>query len=144
MEPTFKSPCGRVRLYNGDSIRILETLDSESVNCCVTSPPYWGLRDYGAEGQIGLEETPEAYVAKLVDVFREVRRVLCDDGTLWLNLGDSYAGSGKGWGGGSISESSGQNRAMGGDGYQAGVNSGVVPFGLKPRGRHNWSRCATA
>jgi DNA modification methylase len=66
------------------------------VNCCVTSPPYFGLRDYGHEGQIGLEETPEAFVQKMVEVFREVNRVLRDDGTLWLNLGDSYAGSGKG------------------------------------------------
>ena len=58
---------------------------------CVTSPPYFGLRDYGMAGQIGLEDTPDAFVARLVDVFREVRRVLRDDGTLWLNLGDSYA-----------------------------------------------------
>lgn len=63
---------------------------------CVTSPPYWGLRDYGMAGQLGLESTPEAYVAQMVSVFREVKRVLRDDGTLWLNLGDSYAGSGKG------------------------------------------------
>ena len=63
----------------------------QSVQCCITSPPYWGLRDYGHDGQIGLEETPEAYVAQMVEVFREVRRVLKDDGTLWLNLGDSYA-----------------------------------------------------
>jgi site-specific DNA-methyltransferase (adenine-specific) len=62
-----------------------------SVQCCVTSPPYWGLRDYGHEGQIGLEATPEDYVERIVAVFREVRRVLKDDGTLWLNLGDSYA-----------------------------------------------------
>jgi len=60
------------------------------VQCCITSPPYWGLRDYGNPGQLGLEKTPDAYVAKLVEVFREVRRVLRDDGTLWLNLGDSY------------------------------------------------------
>ena len=69
-------------------------LKDESVNCCVTSPPYWGLRDYGVTGQIGLEPTPELYVATMVDVFREVRRVLKADGTLWLNLGDSYAGGG--------------------------------------------------
>ncbi|MGH7180104.1 MAG: DNA methyltransferase, partial [Tepidisphaeraceae bacterium] len=65
----------------------------ESVNCCVTSPPYWGLRDYKVDGQLGLEKTPAEYVAKMVEVFREVRRVLRDDGVLWLNLGDSYAGS---------------------------------------------------
>jgi DNA modification methylase len=75
----------------GDCRAILPTLDAGSVRCCVTSPPYWGLRDYGVDGQIGLEKTPEAYVAELVAVFREVRRVLADDGTLWLNLGDSYA-----------------------------------------------------
>lgn len=65
-------------------------LDSESVQCCVTSPPYWGLRDYGVSGQLGLEKTPEEYVGKMVAGFREVKRVLRDDGTLWLNLGDSY------------------------------------------------------
>lgn len=69
-------------------------LGAGSIQTCVTSPPYFGLRDYGHEGQIGLEETPDAYVAKLVEVFREVHRVLRDDGTLWLNLGDSYAGNG--------------------------------------------------
>jgi len=74
----------------GDCLDVLRALSSESVNCCVTSPPYWGLRDYGVDGQIGLESTPEQYVARMVDVFREVRRVLRDDGTLWLNLGDSY------------------------------------------------------
>ena len=67
----------------------------ESVQCCVTSPPYWGLRDYGVAGQLGLERTPAEYVEKIVAVFREVRRVLRKDGTVWLNLGDSYAGS---WG----------------------------------------------
>ena len=62
---------------------------------CVTSPPYFGLRDYGHEGQIGLEQTPEEYIAAMVEVFRCVRDVLADDGTLWLNIGDSYAGTGK-------------------------------------------------
>lgn len=71
-------------------------MESDSVNCCVTSPPYFGLRDYGHDGQIGMEETPDAYVAKIVEVFTEVKRVLKKDGTLWLNLGDSYAGSGQG------------------------------------------------
>jgi DNA modification methylase len=83
-------------ILNGDCIEMMKTLPDRSVNCCVTSPPYFGLRDYGHEGQIGLEETPEAFVQKMVEVFREVNRVLRDDGTLWLNLGDSYAGSGKG------------------------------------------------
>lgn len=75
----------------GDCLEVLSTLPDGSVNCCITSPPYWGLRDYGVEGQFGLEKTPEEYVGKMVAVFREVRRVLKDDGTLWLNLGDSYA-----------------------------------------------------
>jgi DNA modification methylase len=69
-------------------------MPAESVNMSVTSPPYWGLRDYGTEGQLGLERTPEEYVTKMVEVFREVRRVLRPDGTLWLNIGDSYAGGG--------------------------------------------------
>ena len=83
-----------IQLHLGDCLDILPTLPAESVHCCVTSPPYWGLRDYGAIGQLGLEATPEEYVAKLVAVFREVRRVLRDDGTLFLNLGDSYASRG--------------------------------------------------
>jgi len=81
-------------IKQGDAIEVLKTMPEQSVHCCVTSPPYFGLRDYGVEGQIGLERTPEEYVDKLVQVFREVRRVLRDDGTLWLNLGDSYNGSG--------------------------------------------------
>jgi len=83
------------RFIHGDAAEALRTLPSDSVHCVVTSPPYWGLRDYGADGQIGLEQSPDDYVSKLVAVFGEVRRVLRSDGTLWLNLGDSYAGS---WG----------------------------------------------
>ena len=75
----------------GDAMEQLRTLESESVHTCVTSPPYYNLRDYGAVGQIGMEETPEEYIGKLVDVFREVRRCLRQDGTLWVNIGDSYA-----------------------------------------------------
>jgi DNA modification methylase len=89
----------------GDALEVLRTLSDGIARCCVTSPPYFGLRDYGAEGQIGLEPTIDEYVSRLVEVFREVRRVLTDDGTLWLNLGDSYAGS---WG------------AQGRDGQMAG------------------------
>lgn len=74
----------------GDCLFNLQTLSDQCVNCCVTSPPYWGLRDYGVDGQMGLESTPEEYIERMVRVFREVRRVLRDDGTLWLNLGDSY------------------------------------------------------
>jgi len=85
-------------IIQGDALTVLSGMESESVNCCVTSPPYWGLRDYGVDGQLGLEKTPEEYVEKMTGIFREVRRVLRDDGTLWLNLGDSYSGSG-GWSG---------------------------------------------
>jgi DNA modification methylase len=79
-----------VRVLHGDCRAILPTLPAASVHCVVTSPPYWGLRDYGVEGQLGLELTPEAYVAAMVGVFREVRRVLRDDGTLFCNMGDSF------------------------------------------------------
>lgn len=82
------------QLILGDCLTVLQTLPDACVQCVVTSPPYFGLRDYGHDGQIGLEETPDAYVEKLVTVFREVRRVLKDDGVLWLNLGDSYAAGG--------------------------------------------------
>ena len=85
-------------ILHGDALATLRTLPANSVQCVVTSPPYFGLRDYGVPGQIGLEPTPAEYVARLVDVFREVKRVLRDDGTLWLNLGDSYANDAK-WGG---------------------------------------------
>lgn len=81
-------------ILHGDSIAVLRALPSESIDCCVTLPPYWGLRDYGVDGQIGLEKTPEEFVAKLVEVFREVRRVLKADGTCFVNLGDSYAAAG--------------------------------------------------
>jgi DNA modification methylase len=87
-----------VRIMVGDCRTLLRSLPDESAHCCVTSPPYFGLRDYGVDGQIGLESTPEAFIAAMVEVFREVRRVLRTDGTLWLNLGDSYASvGGPGW-----------------------------------------------
>ena len=92
-------------VHCGDALEVLKTLPSESVNCCITSPPYYGLRGYGVVGQIGLEETPDQYVERLVSVFREMRRVLRTDGTLWLSIGDSYAGS---WG-----NYGGQNRGKG-------------------------------
>jgi len=82
------------KLINGDVLESLRDLPDNSVHCVVTSPPYWGLRDYGHDGQIGLEETPEDYVAEIVKVFSEIRRVLRDDGNCWLNLGDSYASAG--------------------------------------------------
>lgn len=84
-----------VTLHHGKAVDVLRTLDAGSVDCCVTSPPYYGLRDYGVDGQLGAEPSPAEYVAALVATMREVRRVLADDGTLWLNLGDSYSsGSG--------------------------------------------------
>ena len=79
----------------GDAAEQLRTLDADSVHCCVTSPPYYGLRDYGVPGQIGQETTPEEYIGKLIQVFWEVRRVLRPDGTLWLNIGDSYTSGGR-------------------------------------------------
>lgn len=78
-------------IINSDVIAGLQTLNAGQFDTCITSPPYFGLRDYGVSGQIGIEETPEQYVQKLVEVFREVRRVLRDDGTLWVNIGDTYA-----------------------------------------------------
>ena len=79
------------RILQGNVLDRMKDLPDQSVQCVVTSPPYWGLRDYGGDGQLGLEETPEEFVENLVKVFREVKRVLKDDGTVWLNLGDSYS-----------------------------------------------------
>ena len=81
-------------IITGDCLEVMADWPDQCIQTCVTSPPYWGLRDYGVEGQLGLEKTPEEFVAKMVEVFRGVWRVLRDDGTLWLNLGDSYNGSG--------------------------------------------------
>jgi len=83
------------RVINGDCMTVMKSLPTESVDCVITSPPYFALRDYGVDGQIGLEETPGVYTQKLVELFRETRRVLKSTGTLWLNLGDSYASGGK-------------------------------------------------
>lgn len=82
---------GQAKILVGDVRQRLSDIADGSVQCCVTSPPYWGLRDYGHDGQLGLEQTPDDYVDNMVAVFREVHRVLSDDGVLWLNLGDSYA-----------------------------------------------------
>lgn len=84
------------KLMCGDAMEKLRTLQDNSINTCVTSPPYYGLRDYGISDQIGLEETPEDYINRLVEVFREVKRVLRDDGILWVNIGDTYNGAKKG------------------------------------------------
>lgn len=93
------------KIFQGDVMEVLGRFPDESFDCVITSPPYWGLRDYGVEGQLGLEKTPEDFIKKMVEVFREVRRVLKTEGTLWLNIGDSYVGS---WG-----NYSGENRGAG-------------------------------
>ena len=93
-KPYYTTSDNLVRLYQGDVIEVLNRLPAKSVHMCVTSPPYWGLRDYGEDGQLGLEPTPEEYIEKMVEVFRAVHRVSRDDGTLWLNLGDSYSSGG--------------------------------------------------
>jgi DNA modification methylase len=111
----------------GDCVKGMQTLEAGSVHTCVTSPPYFGLRDYQVEGQIGLEDTPDAYVARLVDVFREVRRVLRDDGTLWLNLGDSYAANR------SYQVPSTKGGPKHGPGQSAGGAGSTVPDGLKQK-----------
>ncbi len=117
-----------VTLLEGNCLETLKTLPAGSVQCAVTSPPYYGLRDYGVDGQLGLEDTPEAYVTNLVSVFREVWRVLADDGTLWLNLGDSYNGyPGNVTRGGNLSGRNQHARHMKPSGY------GLVDKGLKPK-----------
>ena len=103
-----------VTIHQGDVLAVLPTLAEGSVDCCVTSPPYWGLRDYGADGQIGLEATVDEYVGRMVEVFREVRRVLSPSGTLWLNLGDKYAGARSGAPGASGITSGRNHRAASG------------------------------
>lgn len=90
-----------VQIYHGNCLNILKELPDNSIHCCITSPPYWGLRDYQVDEQFGLESTPEEYITSMVQVFREVRRILRNDGTFWLNLGDSYATDSKGSGGSS-------------------------------------------
>lgn len=84
------------KIYQGNALEVLKTFPDNPIDCCVTSPPYWGLRDYGVKGQLGLEKTPEEFVQKLATIFDEVKRVLKPTGTLWLNLGDSYVGGGFG------------------------------------------------
>ncbi len=123
-----------VKIHTGDCLDVLRTLPAESVNCCVTSPPYWGLRDYGVAGQIGQEPTPEAFVAKMVEVFAEVWRVLREDGTLWLNLGDSYAGGGNGGGGSFANDGPRMLRMIGTDkNVPARKGNRGVTSGLKPK-----------
>ena len=116
----------------GDAIEQLATRPEKSVHCCVTSPPYWMLRDYGVDGQIGLEATPEEYIAKMVEVFRAVWRVLRDDGTLWLNVGDSYASGGGAHGGRTDNQRGVGARVM----HDSGAGDKAArtpPPGLKPK-----------
>lgn len=108
-------------IKQGDCLQTMRSIPDASVQCCVTSPPYWGLRDYGVDGQIGLEPSPDAYVARMVEVFREVRRCLRDDGTLWLNIGDSYSGN---------ASSGGANKNSGGPAFR--VSTEVTKAG-KPK-----------
>ena len=116
------------KIICGDCLEVLKTIPDNSINCCITSPPYYGLRDYGVDGQIGLEETPEQYVAKLVAVFAEIKRVLRDDGTLWLNLGDSYAGGNGRWAGDNrLSAKQTTNRGC------INTSNIKIPDGLKPK-----------
>ena len=117
------------KVLQGDVLDKLAEIKDGTIQCCVTSPPYWGLRDYGVPGQLGLEATPEEYVNKMVEVFREVKRVMRDDGTLWLNLGDSYAGSGKGaW-----SNKEAQKEVYVPDKDSPQCKLKKVPQGLKPK-----------
>ncbi len=120
-----------VSVHQGDALSLLKEMQSGIVDCIVTSPPYYGLRDYGVDGQIGREQTPEEYIDRLVTVFREARRVLKDAGTAWINIGDSYNGSGKG----------GSNDPENAKKYLQGTNRGNVQSrnpktdisGLKPK-----------
>lgn len=115
----------------GDCIDSMRTMPAGMFQMCVTSPPYFGLRDYGHAGQIGLEPTPAEFVAKLVEVFREVRRVLRDDGTLWLNLGDSYAGS---WGAQGHKTTTGVSGGQIANHPKRASNTGTIrEAGLKPK-----------
>lgn len=112
-------------ILHGDVREQLKNIPDDTVRCCVTSPPYFGLRDYGMSEQIGLERDPDAFIEELVGVFREVRRVLMKDGTLWVNIGDSYAGSGKGPEG---------NIGKGETHRNVGpTHGGIVPDGMKPK-----------
>lgn len=118
------------RVLIGDCIESMRLMQDKSVHCCVTSPPYYALRDYGVDGQIGLEQTPEQFIQKLVEVFREVKRVLRDDGVLWVNIGDSYAGSGKGaW----ANKDGGQKEVYIPDPQSPQSKLPKVPDGCKPK-----------
>lgn len=116
-------------IYTGHCLDVLRALPDGSVQCAVTSPPYWGLRDYGVDGQIGLEKTPDEYAASMVEVFREVRRVLRDDGCVWLNLGDTYNAYN-----GNRGPSAGFSDGKNGRGHPA-ADRGLTCSTLKPKDR---------
>jgi DNA modification methylase len=118
-------------LRHGDALEVLRSLPGGIAQTCVTSPPYWGLRDYGTAKQLGLEPIPEEYVSRMVEVFREVRRVLREDGTLWLNLGDSYAATTKGSGGNNPETS--PKQAWKGSANGQGYEPRRFDHGLKPK-----------
>lgn len=121
-------------IYDSDALKGLKKLPDNCVHCCVTSPPYWGLRDYGVDGQLGLESTPEEFVNKMVQIFDEVKRVLRNDGTLWLNLGDSYAGGGNNRGNNSpISDKQKSNKGSTGQCSKHQKNINCKAIGLKPK-----------
>jgi len=123
------------KIINADCIEGMKAMPDNSVDCCITSPPYFGLRDYLVDGQIGLEPTLPEYIQNLVAVFREVKRVLKSEGTLWLNMGDSYAGSGKGR---NIDGTAHEASLLSKQGSNAGtvtgnIQGGYTPEGLKPK-----------
>lgn len=127
------------KIHNIDALEGLKSLADESIQCCVTSPPYWGLRDYGVKGQIGMEKTPEEYVSKMIKVFGEVKRILKQDGTLWLNIGDSYA-AGKSGRDDTNAEGRARLSKQGNKGYankiyseSSPVTARKAPSGFKPK-----------
>lgn len=116
-------------IHTGDALTVLQQMPDEFVHCIVTSPPYYGLRDYGTDGQLGLEDTPQAYIAGMVAIFAEARRVLRDDGVLWLNMGDSYASGGLG------NKKLGTRGEQGSTAAMGGINRprSISVNGLKPK-----------
>jgi len=128
MKPYYEDREAGTTIYCGDALCVLRGISAQSVQCVVTSPPYWGLRDYNVAGQLGIEESPDEYVRKIVEIFREVKRVLKNDGTIWLNLGDSYSGSGKGL--------YGNGKSHGTEGKKQKSNIGSVGVLCSARPRH--------
>ena len=127
---------GGLSIYSGDVCAVLAELPDESVQCVVTSPPYWALRDYGVEGQLGSEPTPESYIKTMVEVFRDVRRVMRKDACFWLNMGDSYVASAKGsdagWDKSTLTKPRNGERAIQ-TAQRASLRKGRQFNGLKPK-----------